>query len=316
MHGGYEGSAEFSDTHFVDFKRDRWRLRSLCGPTGTAPSPRAHHSAVYVQAKFLLDDANFVYTFGGQHYMGSRFAFFNDVRRLNLTTMEWEDVTCSGQKPSPRSQCLAFARSGDLFVYGGYDGHSVFADLHRLDLKTRQWTKVKIKGQQPDGLAGLSPHRVHRCRPAGAVVGKRLLLLAEDYAKRATIPYALNLNTLEWSQIPLPRPPPAIASPSAVPLPSAGGLVVAGGAIRPEPDFARPVRSDKDVQSHETERRNLHAWILLPPSCLDWQRERLLWLACYKGDRHSCLLARCPPHIIYHIISYVNAGSFYLKTAR
>jgi hypothetical protein len=38
----------------------------------------------------------------------------------------------------------------------------------------------------------------------------------------------------------------------------------------------------------------------------DWQLERLLWVAFFKEDSQSCLLANLPKDIIYTIISYLG----------
>ena len=48
------------------------------------------------------------------------------------------------------------------------------------------------------------------------------------------------------------------------------------------------------------------------PQKLDWAVERLLWLACFKNDakRDNCFLSKCPPMIVYKIISYINSDIF------
>ena len=68
---------------------------------------------------------------------------------------------------------------GCLYVYGGYDGHSVLADMYKLDLATRTWSVIWASkfsygcGGSPVGVGGLRPvdFRIHPCRPA-AVIGK------------------------------------------------------------------------------------------------------------------------------------------------
>ena len=54
-------------------------------------------------------------------------------------------------------------------------------------------------------------------------------------------------------------------------------------------------------------------WQAELPTSLDWERERLLWLACFKNSRAECHLANCPPHVIYKIIGYVNCNTFYIS---
>ena len=51
------------------------------------------------------------------------------------------------------------------------------------------------------------------------------------------------------------------------------------------------------------------------PKKLDWSKERLLWLACFKNNvaiDDKCFLSQCPPMVIYKIISYVNSDIFML----
>ena len=82
------------------------------------------------------------------------------------------------QRPHPRSQSFIFVRQGCLYVYGGYDGHSVLADMYKLDLSTRTWSLIWASkfsygcGGSPVGVGGLRPvdFRIHPCRPA-AVIG-------------------------------------------------------------------------------------------------------------------------------------------------
>ena len=116
--------------------------------------------------------------------------------------------------------------------------------------------------------------------------------------------FTLNLHTFHWQRLrgrktvrqrkhttPFDAPSrggPAMAAGN-------GGLLVCGG-------HSRSAETSRDPGPH--------LWQLTLPLAMDWQRERLLWIACYKGDRRECGLARCPPHVIYHILSYVNAQRF------
>ncbi len=344
MHGGFDSEYNHSSTRFLSISSSTSSsssvsIRQLSSDHDRfGPSPRGYHAAIYVEGNSHED--NFVYTFGGQCCSGGPYEFYSDVHRLNLRTLRWEPVECAGgdRTPSPRSQCHAFARGGAIFVYGGYDGHSIMTDLHRLDLETKRWKKVETRGTGPTGLKGLSPldFHIYFCRPSGTfcilhcshkdmtmfgyflglVVGKRLLLLTEDYERSTAAAFDLNLNTMEWTRLagtsgslvrstvvsPSVPPviqfdPPARGSPTLT-LVGKGHLVLVGGHPR-------------DADSGDPEGR---VWRLNPPRCLDWRRERLLWLACLKNrPEDGCLLARCPPHVIYKIIGFVNAGAFCFK---
>ena len=65
--------------------------------------------------------------------------------RFDLETNAWEVIDAhedelnngKPQRPHPRSQSFSFVRNHCLYVYGGYDGHSVLADMYKLDLKPK-----------------------------------------------------------------------------------------------------------------------------------------------------------------------------------
>ena len=92
------------------------------------------------------------------------------------------------QRPHPRSQSFIFVRLGCLYVYGGYDGHSVLADMYKLDLATRTWSLIWASkfsygcGGSPVGVGGLRPvdFRIHPCRPA-AVIGTTYIFKERGY---------------------------------------------------------------------------------------------------------------------------------------
>ena len=111
-----------------------------------------------------------MYTFGGQVCKGGKYLYFSDLHRLNLRTLQWEEVPTTGAAPSPRSQSLAFVYGGFVYVYGGYDGSTIFADLHRLRLGTGTWEALTTRGERPDVLKGLvqRSYTIHFCRPAGS----------------------------------------------------------------------------------------------------------------------------------------------------
>ncbi len=152
------------------------------------------------------------------------------------------------------------------------------------------------------------------------MIGKRLLLLAEDYERSTAAAYTLNLNTHEWTRLrgtsgrlkrttggggvslhhrrkpdAIKFDPPARGSPT---LSMTGGhLLLVGGHPR-------------DPDSGDPEGR---VWRMEPPRCLGWEEERLLWIGCLKNDPAECPLARIPPHVIYKILGFANARTFYLK---
>ena len=114
------------------------------------------------------------------------------------------------QRPHPRSQSFSFVRNHCLYVYGGYDGHSVLADMYKLDLKSRTWSLIwaskfsnECGGSQPVGVGGLRPvdFRIHPCRPAAVISQDKLLVLSEDYENGTALLFNLNLKTFQWTRM-------------------------------------------------------------------------------------------------------------------
>ena len=233
-----------------------------------------------------------------------------------MPTLTWTRLDCSGDEaPSPRSQCFCFIYKRGFFVYGGYDGKNIFTDLHRLDLDTLTWSKVMTEGagsDRPLGLRGLSPldFHIYFCRPAGAVIGRRLVILTEQYETGKSAVFTLDMRSLKWRRLFGRHPdqyrqrhkmkfvwpsfdPPARGNPTLTQY--GDRLIMIGGHAR------------------NAGLEDGHIWSIALPKTMDWKCERLLWLACYKNNRAECLLANCPPHVIYKIIGYINANSFYFN---
>lgn len=179
MHGGFDREYNHSGTRFLvpnsspSPDSPPLFVRQLEADLDRGgPSPRGYHSAVYVDQS-PTSPPSYVYTFGGQCCEGGPYAFLSDVHRLRLSDLRWERVECTGDSPSPRSQCLAFKRGGYIVVYGGYDGRSIMTDLHRLDLSTHRWERLRATGEAPLGLKGLSPldFHIYFCKPSGTGLG-------------------------------------------------------------------------------------------------------------------------------------------------
>ena len=312
MHGGFDSEFNHSGTRFLIVQGNNFTLRTVCSDY-RGPSPRGYHSAVYCPTAKTSDGekSNCVYTFGGQCCLGGPYTFFNDVHQLDLKQMSWQLVNCSGTPPSPRSQSFCFIYNGCMYVYGGYNGTNLFTDLHKLDLATKTWHKINTKGNPPSGLKGLSPldFHIYFCQPQGVLLGKTLVLVSESYSNFTFTIFTLNLKTLTWRHLrgksgfhqsknqkvktPVPFDPPARGNPTVTLL--KGDLILLGGHPR------------DPIKKNSTDSR---IWRISLPKSMPWEAERLLWLACYKNNRDECLLAKCPPVVIYHIIGFVNSNTF------
>ena len=132
---------------------------------------------------------------------------------METNCWQWIDTTNNEahngkpQRPHPRSQSFVFVREGCLYVYGGYDGHSVLADMYKLDLKNRTWSLIwasKFSDSGcPVGVAGLRPvdFRIHPCRPAAVITKDKLLVLSEDYENGTALLFSFDLKSFRWTRM-------------------------------------------------------------------------------------------------------------------
>ena len=214
-----------------------------------------------------------------------------------------------------------------MYVYGGYNGTTIFSDLHKLDLNTLTWSRVQTVGRGPQGMAGLTTldYRIYPCRSCALVIGNKLVLLVEEYETTTSAIFTLHLRSMRWARLKgtlrceaatavgtkTPKTTQLLSLPKHIPFnPAAKGnpsmlmmgknLYVIGGDYR-----SHDHRNPRDPR--------IHIWQLSLPRVMDWEQERILWIACFKNDRTSCQLAKCPPHIIYDIIGYVNGNAFCVK---
>jgi hypothetical protein len=256
------------------------------------------------------------------------------ICRFDLDTNNWERIEAQEdednllgnnrktRRPHPRSQSFIFVWEGCLYVYGGYDGHSVLADMYKLDLNTRTWSYVWASkfydgcGGSPVGVAGLRPvdFRIHPCRPAALIVCNKLLVLSEDYENGTALLFSLDLKTFRWHRMASVRlktntrptslsslGPPARGNPT-MSLTRDSQLLIIGGHNRNESRFP-------DLRQNHGQLG--HVWAFKLPRRMDWARQRILWIACLKNrQENGCHFARCPPHLIYYIIGLVNSDTF------
>jgi len=113
----------------------------------------------------ILDD--FMWVYGG--YSAD---YFNDLHKLHLSTMQWEEVPSKGKKPLARTRHTTFMYNGSIYVFGGQrdrgdivynDIHVVNADLavphlkelciHFIHRTGLSWSGVNIPGDLEEELA-------------------------------------------------------------------------------------------------------------------------------------------------------------------
>jgi N-acetylneuraminic acid mutarotase len=127
--------------------------------SGDIPKERHGHSAVSV--------GTVMYVFGGQgpntddegnvSRDAAELVSFNDVYRLDSTTMHWSLIETNGNGPTPRhshSTCL-HERSESILLFGGTNPEEGTSnDVWSLSLKNFTWKRVRCtskKGSLPEG---------------------------------------------------------------------------------------------------------------------------------------------------------------------
>lgn len=96
------------------------------------------HSADYVSRQ------REVYVFRG----GNGREYLNDLHALNVDTLTWRRVETTGEKPQPRANhsSAMLEETGELCLFGGWNGGERLNDIHILNIDTSTWTCPRVGG--------------------------------------------------------------------------------------------------------------------------------------------------------------------------
>mmetsp|Transcript_2559 Transcript_2559/g.6944 ORF Transcript_2559/g.6944 Transcript_2559/m.6944 type:complete len:697 (-) Transcript_2559:392-2482(-) len=149
--GGWLGTGPLaaSDMHVLDLsnggKHLRWWQPEV---KGTPPGPCNMHSADYVPSK------REVYVFRG----GNGREYLNDLHALCTQTLVWRKVKTTGAAPQQRANhsSAILESTGELFIFGGWNGTERLNDIHILDTETSTWTCPQAGGILPHPRAGMT----------------------------------------------------------------------------------------------------------------------------------------------------------------
>ncbi|KAJ3137699.1 hypothetical protein HDU90_001649 [Geranomyces variabilis] len=139
LYGGSDGHECFSSIHILNIATLTWTTPPAQPPppqalsdftstdaataaSATSP-PRLSHTATQI--------GSYLFIFGGHD--GSHYN--NTILLLNLVTMSWESRSVAGRAlPAARGYHTAVLCDSRLWLYGGYDGQSLFGDCWVLEL--------------------------------------------------------------------------------------------------------------------------------------------------------------------------------------
>lgn len=149
--GGWLGTGPLaaSDMHVLDISHAGTQLRWYQPAVrGTPPGPCNMHSADYVAAR------REVYVFRG----GNGREYLNDLHALNTQTFTWRKVETTGAIPQQRANhsSAILEETGELFIFGGWNGTERLNDIHILDTATSTWTRPHAGGILPHPRAGMT----------------------------------------------------------------------------------------------------------------------------------------------------------------
>lgn len=115
---------------------------------GLPPGPCNMHSADFVAKR------REVYVFRG----GNGREYLNDLHALHVDTYQWRKVETTGEIPQQRANhsSALLEETGELFVFGGWNGRERLNDIHILDTETSTWTRPDVGGVLPHPRAGMT----------------------------------------------------------------------------------------------------------------------------------------------------------------
>ncbi|KAH0789971.1 Kelch motif family protein [Histomonas meleagridis] len=128
---GHSKKEFFNDCCVFDESQGGWQTLQLNGQT---PIGRIGHSCVAYQNKLIF--------FGGKD---KNEELLNDISSLDIKTLEYKQVKCNGDTPSPRMYHSAVVINNNMIIIGGRSEKSLCNDIYSLDLEKMSWKKIPLE---------------------------------------------------------------------------------------------------------------------------------------------------------------------------
>ncbi|MBT3342198.1 MAG: T9SS type A sorting domain-containing protein [Gemmatimonadetes bacterium] len=185
--GGRSSSGDLDDVWELELSRLYW---SQLPTTGSAPSPRHTHNAVYDER------TNEMLIWSGRSIDANGSQLHNDVHALDLATLSWRQIEPSTDPPVARYGTAAVfdAVSGEMVNFAGFTERGRFDDTWRLNPATGAWREV-VTDERPG----------QRCLHAGALdaKGDRMIIFGGQRGNDALDDaWSLDLRTDTWRSLP------------------------------------------------------------------------------------------------------------------
>ncbi|MFQ5491584.1 MAG: kelch repeat-containing protein [Phycisphaerae bacterium] len=143
LFGGFSFAGRFNDAWRYDVDTNTWTQLT---PTGTTPSRRCLHAAVFI------GNTQRMLMYGGIFGGGTRSEdFFDDTHILDLTTNTWTRIDAVG--PGKLEGPVLFHASADdaVYLWGGKQVDHYPTTLWRFDVGNQQWQSIETAGDTPIG---------------------------------------------------------------------------------------------------------------------------------------------------------------------
>lgn len=152
-------------------------------PKKITPQSRTGHFSA------IDEDSRYVYIGNG---ITENNEMLFDLWRLNLDSLEWENVILSGDQLQPRSGSKAVIFRHILIVFGGYSGTEYLNDMYYVNLSTGEVKLAQINGPLPTG----------RSSPIFNLVNGKVYSFGGFDGKWVNELCIFDLNTTQWTIIP------------------------------------------------------------------------------------------------------------------
>lgn len=218
--GGRNPTGYTNDTWALRYDGTAWSWNKLT-PSGTLPSARYHHTAVWNNAKECM------MVFGGYDLDSNA---LNDTWALTWdgTSWEWSEMKPAGTAPQPRGRATAIwdPANSRMVVFGGYDNPTAYNDTWSLSWNGKYWAWIQIT---PDGVA--PPVRWAHSAVWDPINSRMFVFGGRDvdYIKNDTWILSWDDQTWSWAELAPPATPLGRSGHSAVWYMGKNSLVVFGG---------------------------------------------------------------------------------------
>ncbi|MBN1320799.1 MAG: hypothetical protein JXA87_08160 [Thermoleophilia bacterium] len=141
-----------SDSVYENMVADTWEYDPIANvwaqpePLWDRPSARESHAMIYDPA------AARVILFGGEGPSRGTY-LLNDIWSYDFAKNTWIELDPSGSLPEKRTACAMVLDpdTGELVLFGGWDGDVFLGDTWSCDLTAMKWTEQRFGGEAPPG---------------------------------------------------------------------------------------------------------------------------------------------------------------------